>query len=134
MRSRIAPQSREPDSPFSGAHGESGCRLAASTSTLQAVASPRTHEASDRWLRTLCATEPLCSNCGGDTMYSRHVAPVCRPVKRSAQLLLEALETRWCSSCTVTVDGDTLRIIGDAANNTVAIVDNGAAGIVVTCD
>src|SRR5262249_49509056 len=37
-------------------------------------------------------------------------------------------------SCLVTQTGNTLRIIGDAANNTVAIVDNGAAGIVVTCD
>jgi hypothetical protein len=49
-------------------------------------------------------------------------------------LRVEQLEDRRCLSCTVTVSGNTLRITGDGGNNNVAIVDNGAAGIVVTCD
>src|SRR5262245_54345027 len=68
-----------------------------------------------------------------DTMFSHRTARSRRPQDQGAILRLEALESRWCPSCTVTVTGHTLRIIGDAANNTVAIVDNGAAGIVVTC-
>jgi hypothetical protein len=47
---------------------------------------------------------------------------------------LEALENRWCPSCTVKVTGDTLHVTGDNGNNTVSIVDNGALGVVVTCD
>src|SRR5262249_61574194 len=70
---------------------------------------------------------------GCDRM-SRHGSRPRRPSNRGAVLRLEELESRWCPSCTVTVNGNTPRIIGDAANNNVAIVDNGAAGIVVTCD
>src|SRR5262249_7187757 len=62
------------------------------------------------------------------------IARTHRLANRSAVLRLEELESRWCPSCTVTVTGHTLRIVGDAANNNVGIVDNGAAGIVVTCD
>src|SRR5262245_20451169 len=67
-------------------------------------------------------------------MVLHRVARTPRPAPRGAVLRLLELERRWCPSCTVTVDGNTLRIIGDATNNNVAIVDNGAAGIVVTCD
>src|SRR5262245_44409965 len=67
-------------------------------------------------------------------MLSRRVARTRHPANRGAILRLEELERRWCPSCTVTVTGSTLRVIGDAGNNNVGIVDNGAAGIVVTCD
>src|SRR5262245_22593023 len=63
-----------------------------------------------------------------------HSSGQTRRPRKTYRLRLEALESRWCPACTVTVSGHTLRIIGDAANNNVAIVDNGAAGIVVTCD
>src|SRR5262245_8193736 len=70
----------------------------------------------------------------GDTMASRRIAQNNRPARRSAALLVEGLENRWCPNCTVIASGTTLLIFGDAGNNNVAIVDNGAAGIVVTCD
>src|SRR5262245_28205190 len=67
-------------------------------------------------------------------MFSHRIARTQRAANRSAILRLEQVEGRTCPSCTVTVTGDTLRIIGDAANDTVSIADNGAKGIVVTCD
>src|SRR5262245_26669516 len=67
-------------------------------------------------------------------MFSHRIARSPRPATQNAVLRLEQLESRWCPSCTVTKFGSTLRITGDAMNNNVAIVDNGAAGIVVTCD
>src|SRR5262245_16474973 len=74
-----------------------------------------------------------CTCFGGNTMRSHRLGRTSSPVHRRT-LRLEELENRWCPSCTVTVTGNTLRITGDAGNNTVAIVDNGAAGMVVTCD
>jgi len=65
-------------------------------------------------------------------MYSRHSGRS-RPGHKYVPRL-EALENRCCLTCVVEVHGDTLRVEGDKANNTIAIVDNGAAGIVVTCD
>ncbi len=66
-------------------------------------------------------------------MNSHRAGRVRRPGHKYG-LQLEELESRWCPSCSVTVAGDTLLIHGDKAANTVSIVDNGAAGIVVTCD
>src|SRR5262249_14854630 len=71
---------------------------------------------------------------GGDTMSSHRSGRNRRPLQSRAVLRLKELESRWCPSCVVTQTGNTLSIIGDAGNNTVGIVDNGAAGIVVTCD
>src|SRR5262249_31345029 len=46
---------------------------------------------------------------------------------------LEALEDRSCPSCTATLVGTTLTILGDSAANTIDISDNGTT-ISVVCD
>lgn len=67
-------------------------------------------------------------------MLWNRIARTHRPATRSAVLRLEQVEGRTCPSCTVAAFGNTLFVIGDAANNNVAVVDNGPAGMVVTCD
>jgi hypothetical protein len=47
---------------------------------------------------------------------------------------LEALESRWCPTCTVRVIGDSLLILGDGRPNTVEIHDHGTRGIDLVCD
>jgi hypothetical protein len=47
---------------------------------------------------------------------------------------LETLEDRWQPSCVVINSGPTLLIIGDNADNSVAINDDGAGSITATCD
>src|SRR4051812_36925814 len=48
---------------------------------------------------------------------------------------LEALEDRWCPSCTVSVvDGHLLQVVGDRADNHIDIVGNGLGGIQVAAD
>src|SRR5262249_34164304 len=68
------------------------------------------------------------------TMLSHRIPRTHGPTRRSAVLRLEGLERRWCPSCTVTVTGTLLSIIGGAGNNNLAVVDNGAGGIFDTCD
>src|SRR3954454_18141604 len=54
---------------------------------------------------------------------------------RSARPRLESLEDRRLLACSVTIEGDFLKIKGDNNPNTISIVDNGtASGITVTCD
>src|SRR5262249_28446326 len=53
----------------------------------------------------------------GDNMFWHPIARTHRSRNRRAVLRLEELERRCCPSCTVTVTGHTLRIIGDAGDN-----------------
>ncbi len=68
-----------------------------------------------------------------------------RPAKKSrapsrrkaapARLAVEALESRWCPSCTVFQEGGTLFIRGDDAANVIEIRDDGfERGVSVQCD
>jgi hypothetical protein len=47
---------------------------------------------------------------------------------------LEALEDRWCPSCTLGLRNGVLSIVGDRASNAVAVQDQGTAGVFVFCD
>jgi hypothetical protein len=48
---------------------------------------------------------------------------------------VQSLEDRWCPSCTVrVVDGNTLQVLGDNADNNVVITDSRPRSIQVTCD
>jgi len=47
---------------------------------------------------------------------------------------LESLENRWCPSCTVSVNGGVMRIIGDSGANAVTVTHDGAGNVTATCD
>src|SRR5262245_34854796 len=69
-------------------------------------------------------------------MFCRERTPRNRPRARTAasRLHLEALEDRWCPSCTVRLQDGVLSIVGDRAGNAVVLQDFGAAGVRVICD
>src|SRR5262245_10679960 len=56
-----------------------------------------------------------------------HARPRLRP-------RLETLQARWCPSCTVRQDGDTLVITGDRGDNRIEMVQVDATGLRVACD